>query len=91
MTNREILENNGYEPDNYVLFTNPNYDGAVVGVSDTDQVIYDYDLMIEAAMREEDWSYEEAVDWINVNAIRSLVYVDNAPIIQYRLYTDEEI
>ena len=84
MTNREILEYWGYDPDDYVLFENPSFDGAVVGVSTSDRVVYDYDLMVMRAMEQEGWTQEEAIDWIEYNTIRSLPYVENAPIILYQ-------
>ena len=91
MTNREMLVYNGYDPDFYVLFENPNFDGAVVGVSTDDRVIYDYDLMIEAGLRENpDWTIEDTVDWIEYNTIRSLSYIPDGPIIQYKLFTEDE-
>ena len=83
MLNREFLAENGYE--DLVVFENPSFDAAIIGVSEDDRVIYDYDLMIEAAMAEEGWTEEEAIDWIDYNTIRSLPYVDNAPIIMYKL------
>ena len=92
MTNREILAHNGYDPDFYVLFENPSFDGAVVGVSTDDRVIYDYDLMIEAALMENpDWTIEDTIDWIEYNTIRSLSYVPDSPIIQYKLFTEDEV
>lgn len=83
MTNREILCDNGYE--DLVVFDNPSFDKAIIGVSHDDRVIYDYDLMIEAAMEEEGWTEDEAIDWINYNTIRSLSYISDGPIILYRL------
>lgn len=91
MTNREILAHNGYVPDDYVLFENPSFDGAVVGISTDDRVIYDYDLMIEAGLRENpDWTIEDTIDWIEYNTIRSLSYIPDSPIIQYKLFTEDE-
>ena len=83
MTNREKLADQGYE--DLVVFENPSFDRAIVGVSQNDRVIYDYDLKVEAAMEEEGWTEEEALDWINYNTIRSLSYISDGPIILYRL------
>lgn len=41
MTNREILADLDYEE--LVVFENPDYDEAIIGVSHDDRVIYDYD------------------------------------------------
>lgn len=89
MTNRELLLDNGY--DDIVIFENPSFDGALVGVSDDGRAVYDYDKMIAAAMDQEGWTEEEAIDWIEVNSLRSLAYVENAPIIVYSLYREDEL
>ena len=48
--------------------------------------IDDYDKMIEWLMKEEDWSYDVAADWVNYNTIRALPYMgEDAPIIMYPL------
>ena len=42
--------------------------------------------MVEEMMIDEDCSYEDAVDWIDYNTIRSLPYAgENAPIIMYSI------
>ena len=83
MTNREVLADNGYE--DLIIFENPSFDEAIIGVSCDDRVVYDYDLMVKSAMKEEGWTEDEAIDWIDVNTIRSLPFVENAPIIMYKL------
>lgn len=80
--NREILNDMGY--DNSTIFTNPDYDDAIVGVSHDDRVIYDYDKMIEHLMEYENMTDEEAADFISYNTIRSIPYAgEYAPIVMY--------
>ena len=80
--NREILNDMGYVDS--VVFTNPDYDDAIVGISHDDRVIYDYDKMIEHLMAYEAMTDEEAADFISYNTIRSIPYVgENAPIVMY--------
>lgn len=86
--NYDLVINNGYDPEELLFFVNPCFDGALIGVSDSGHLIYDYDKMVEAAMEEEGWTEEEARDWIDYNSIRSLPYVDCAPVVMYRLYED---
>ena len=82
MTNREILENLDYE--NLVVFDNPDFDDAIVGVSHDDRVIYDYNKMVQHIMREWSVDTEEAQDFISYNTIRSLSYVGgDAPIVMF--------
>lgn len=85
MTKRQILLDMGYEDS--IIFENPDYDSAIVGVSDNGEVIYDFDKMVEHLMVEEDMTAEEAADFISYNSIRSLPYVgEGAPIIMYALW-----
>ena len=52
---------------------------AIVGYdTKTYAVCYDYDKLVEAMAEFNDWSEEEAIEWIDYNTIRSLDYVDQA-------------
>lgn len=81
MTAKEKIENAGFE--DIVIFDNPSYDDALIGVSTDDQAVYDYERMVECLMVEDGMSYEEAAEFIDFNTIRSLPYVPGAPIIVY--------
>lgn len=83
MTNKELLVCSGYE--NIIVFENPSFEGALIGVSSDDRAIYSYEKMVESAIQQEGWTEEEARDWIDYNTIRSLSYVENSPIILYSL------
>ena len=76
----EYLEAQGHEET--VFFEHPSMVKAITGITDSEQLIYDYNLMIEAAMEEEGWTCEEAIEWIEYNAIRSIPYMgSNHPIV----------
>lgn len=66
----DVLERKAYYP-------------AIIGISkDKNRVVYNYDLLICCFVTAYDWSYEEAVDWIDYNVIRALPYYkDKAPVI----------
>lgn len=82
MNAKERILDAGYE--GVVVFSNYSYDDALVGVSDDNRAIYDYNKMIEWLVKKESFSEEEAIDWIEYNTVRSLPYVgDKAPIIMY--------
>ena len=84
MSNKEILVDMGYE--HSIIFTNPDYDDAIIGISHDDRVIYDYDKMIAHLMDHEDMTDEEATDYISYNTIRSIPYAgEYAPIVMYGL------
>lgn len=76
----EFLEAQGHE--DTVFFENPSFVKAITGITDSEQLIYDYNLMIEAAMEEEGWTAEESIEWIEYNTIRSIPYMGrNHPIV----------
>lgn len=82
--NREILCDLGYEDS--VVFENPDYDEAIIGVSHDGRVIYDMDLMVEHLMMHDGMTEMDAVDFIDYNTVRSIPYAGEcAPIIMYRL------
>ena len=77
---REFLEAQGHE--GTVFFENPSFVKAITGITDSGQLIYDYDLMILAAMEEEKWDAEGAIEWIEYNTLRSIPYMGHAhPIV----------
>ena len=80
---KERIVDAGYE--DVLLFK--NYVSAFVGISEDNRAIYNYDLMVEYLLIEEQYeSIEEAIEWIEYNTIRSLPYAgEGAPIIMYPL------
>ena len=73
-------------PEDAIIFDNMSYDGSIIGVTTDDRVVYSYDKMVEELMQDEEWSYEDAVEWIDYNTIRALPYAgENAPIIMYTI------
>ena len=84
MTAEEKLLNEGYE--DIIIFSGDSYDDALIGVSDDGRAIYDYDLMVEWLMVNDNMTDVDAMEWIDYNTIRSIPYVgDKAPIVMHRL------
>jgi hypothetical protein len=82
MNAEERLLDAGYE--GIIYLTNYSYDDALIGVSEDGRAIYDFEKMIEWLIKEEGWSAEEAIEWIEFNTIRALPYMGSgAPIIMY--------
>jgi hypothetical protein len=76
----EFLKSQGHEET--VFFEHPSFVKAITGITDSEQLIYDYEMMIAAAMEEENWEYEEAIDWIEYNTLRSIPYMGSThPIV----------
>ena len=88
MTNNETAEQRildaGYE--DVIIFCSDSYDDALIGVSEDGRAIYDFDLMVEWLMKQDDMDETAAIEWIEYNTIRSLPYVgDKAPIVMFRV------
>lgn len=84
MNAEERLIYAGY--DGVKFLTNYSYDDALIGVTEDGRAVYDYEKMIEWLMNEEEWTDNEAVEWIEYNTIRAIPYFgDGAPIIMYPL------
>lgn len=65
----------GYISEDALRFENPSFDNSIVAVDYDGRLIYDYDLMVEELMKQDDISGEEAIDFISYNTLRSLDYM----------------
>lgn len=84
MTIKEQLEKYYIEDEetSIILFENPNYDDAFIGLTLDNRAVYDYDKMVECLMKEDDITYEEAVEFIEYNTIRALPYIgEKSPVV----------
>lgn len=80
MDKREMLADAGYEDS--IVFENPDYGDAIVGVTDEGDVVYDFYRMVDHLIEHDEMTRDEAVEFIEYNAIRALPYAgDGAPII----------
>ena len=87
MTYEEVCKYSEDQEIEIKVFSNPSYNNSIIGISYDNRVIYDYDLMIEELMEEEDLSFEDALEFLEYNTLRALPYMGgDAPII---LYTKE--
>lgn len=80
----ELMTNMGYEDS--IIFENPSYLDAIIGVSDSGQVCYSYTKMIESLCKEDSMEYDEAMEFIDYNTIRALDYCqpkEKRPIVIY--------
>ena len=80
----EKLLDNGYEGVKFL--TDFSYDDALIGVTEDERAVYDYNKMVEWLVENEEFTEEEAADWISYNTIRALPYFgEGCPIIMYPL------
>lgn len=81
MSVKSLLEELGYED---VIVFDDYGEETLIGVDSNNRAVYNYDKMIEWTMRNFDCTYEDAMDWIDYNTIRSIPYVgEGAPIVVY--------
>lgn len=78
---RELLE------DDALVFENPAYDNSIIGQTFDGRAIYDIDQMAEELASEDEITLEEAMDFIDYNAIRSIPYAgEKAPVVVHVEY-----
>ena len=78
---RELLD------DGALVFDNPAYDNAIIGQTFDGRAIYDIDVMAEELAEDDEITLEEAMDFIDYNAIRSLPYAgEKAPVVVHVEY-----
>ena len=67
-----------------LVFDNPDFDEAIIGVTHDGRAVYNYDSMVNCLIHDEDMSEEDAVDFIDYNTIRSIPYAgEYAPVVIY--------
>ena len=81
---RDTIYAMGFEDS--LVFDSPEYDDAIIGITDDGRVIYEYDKMVDSMMERDHISKDEALDFIEYNTIRALPYFgDKAPIILHKI------
>lgn len=80
---REVLAEAGYE--SATVINDPDFDDAIIGVTEDDNVVYDYGKMIEILM-DDGMSRFDAIDLIQRKILPETYRIDfNPPIIIKRL------
>lgn len=79
MSVKSLLEELGYED---VIVFDDYGEETLIGVDSNNRAVYDYEKMAEWLIENWECTYEEAIDWIEYNTVRSLPYVgEGAPIV----------
>lgn len=67
-----------------VVFDNPEFDCAIIGVTSDGNVVYHYDMMVSHLMEIDNMTNEEAVEFIDYNTLRAIPYAGVlAPVVMY--------
>ena len=70
------------EDERPLIFDNQAYDNSIIGLTDDNRLVYDYEKMVKEYMSDNNSSEEEAIEWIEYNTMRSLGYGrEKTPII----------
>ena len=73
--------------DDALVFDNPAYDNSIIGQTFDGRAIYDVEAMAEELASDDKITIEEAMDFIDYNAIRSLPYAGpKAPVVVHVEY-----
>lgn len=83
----DILIEKGYE--DIIVFCDPDYTDALIGVTNKNQAVYDYSLMIQWLIEFEGMTEEESADFICYND--SFYYGEHYPVIYYGKLIEEEL
>lgn len=84
MTNVEKLYEMGYE--DFVIYDNPEFDSAIIGISYDNRVIYDFDKMVIDLMAKDGIEMLDAAEFIEYNTLRAYSPTpDRDPIVMYGL------
>lgn len=82
----EMLLENGYDNEDITYLVDFDFYDAIIGISSDDRVIYDYDLMVEWLIENQDLSLEEAREFLDENTLRAIHYMGSmSPIIMHHL------
>ncbi len=70
------------DSENVVVFENPSFSDAFLGLSDDGRAVYSHSKMIAFLVKNDGISEEEAVEFIDYNTLRPLSYLpDRHPIV----------
>ena len=89
----QILEAAGFDIDDLesegtILYRNPDFHTAIIGVTTDYHAVYDYERMVEYLMIHENFTYEESVEWIDYNTLRTYSSEGLMPIVMYPVKQD---
>ena len=90
----EILEDNGFDielltEEETILYRNPDFSSAIIGVSSDYHIVYDYEKMVEHLVKYDEMTYEEAVEWIDYNTLGAYISEGKMPIVIYPIKQED--
>ena len=92
MINNKLRDYLAEEHEESFVFNILSYDNAIIGTSE-EHIVYDFNLMVEEYMFENQANEEEACEYLEYNVIRALPYIEERvrPIIVFNSSIIKEI
>jgi len=75
MTHEELKEYLKETYGGYAMFEPEEYDEGIIGITENGNLVYSYDGLAEALILHDGMTYEEAMEWIDYNTIRTIPYM----------------
>lgn len=66
-----------------------DYIPAIVGITTGDRIVYSYEKIVLLLMERDGMSDEDAREFVDYNVVRTLPYMENAPVIVYEAEYEE--
>ena len=84
MEHKELQEYLKKEYGGYAIFEPEHYDEGIIGITEDGRVIYSYALLAETLMLHDEMTYEDAIEWLDYNTVRSIPYMgEYQPVMMY--------
>ena len=74
-----------YEYEDVIIFDNPSYASAFIGITEDNRAVYDYNEMIKFLCKNNEMNELDAIEFIEFNTLRALPYYKNSPIVLYKI------
>ena len=60
-----------------IILEGDEFANGFIGLSVDNRVVYSYDRLVDSLSRSNNWTTDEAIEWLEYNTIRSLPYLGN--------------
>ncbi len=97
MTNTELKENiseliGGDQEilNQIIVLEGDEFADGFIGLSTTNAAVYSYNKLVESLMKYNNWSEDEAIEWLDYNTIRALPYMSSEGIVPIIVYDQLE-
>ena len=62
------------------------FDESIIGITEDFRVVYSYEKMVQEYAKDNECSYEDAIEWIDYNTMRAIPYFgEHRPIVYHEI------